>query len=125
MLCVSWAPCFLGTVGQKSGFALYSSFPICFFPSWLLLGQNRCFPICRGRRGGRQHATPPSPFSPMQLQLRGTTPGRSREVPRDASPFSHHSLPPSSSSLLVCMSLASAAKGHAGPLSPMASLPPL
>lgn len=123
MLCVSWAPRFLGTAGEKSGFALYSSFPICFFPSWLFLWRNRCVsPSAEaGEWAGSMPCCPPLSArcgSSFVAQLLGSP----QEVPRDVSPFSHHSLPPS---LLVCVSSASTAKGHAGAPSLMALLPPL
>lgn len=67
----------------------------------------------------------PPVSSPCSSSFAAPLLGGPREVPGDASPFSHHSLPPSSSSVPVCVSSDGAAEGHVGPPSPMASLPPL
>lgn len=63
MLCVSWAPRFFGTVGEKRGFALYSSFPTCFFPSWLFWGEIVVFPHGEeaGEEAGSVPCCPPLP----------------------------------------------------------------
>lgn len=118
MLCVSWAPRFFGTVGEKHGFALYSSFPTCFFPSWLFWGESVVFP--HGKRQERRRASCHAAL-PFQPHAAPALWHRSWEVPRGASPFCHHSLPlssSSSSSLLACVSSAGAAKGHTGGLAP-------
>lgn len=67
MLCASRAPLILGIAGEKSGFALFFSFPRCFLMSRLSLGKNRCVsPLAEAEEGadGTPCCPPPRSFYP-------------------------------------------------------------
>lgn len=77
------ALCAMGTSfvrdsGPEAWVCPYSSSSTGFFPSWIFFrGEMVVFPHQQRQERCRQHAMLPSPFSPVQLQLCGTAPGRS------------------------------------------------